>query len=115
MRISSSGDDGGLRIEQYNPYEYGGRRQRRRNTTAGQETPVASASALTHSRRPSGSAQQQQQQLAYSSQAQSVQAGLPIPQPLIYLPPSSPEASNSRQPLIRKRKHEALTAPLAAR
>lgn len=112
MRISSSGDDGGLRIEQYNPYEYGGRRQRRRNTTAGQETPVASASALTHSRRPSGSAQQQQQQLAYSSQAQS---GLPIPQPLIYLPPSSPEASNSRQPLIRKRKHEALAAPLAAR
>jgi len=113
MRISNTGDDGGLRIEQYNPYEYGGRRQRRRNTTAGQETPVASAS--THTRRPSGSAQQQQ--LAYSSQAQaqSVQAALPIPQPLIYLPPSSPEASNSRQPLIRKRKHDALAVPLAAR
>lgn len=112
MRISTAGDDGGLRIEQYNPYEYGGRRQRRRNTTTGQETPVASA--LAHTRRPSGSAPQQQQQ-AYSSQAPSVQAALPIPQPLIYLPPSSPEASNSRQPLIRKRKHEALAAPLAAR
>ena len=116
MRISTTGDEGGLRIEQYNPYEYGGRRQRRRNTTAGQETPVASASSATHTRRPSGSAQQQQ--LAYSSQdqAQSVQAAaLPIPQPLIYLPPSSPEASNSRQPLIRKRKHDALAVPLAAR
>ena len=116
MRISTTGDEGGLRIEQYNPYEYGGRRQRRRNTTAGQETPVASASGVTHThtRRPSGSAQQQQ--LAYSSQdqAQSVQAALPIP-PLIYLPPSSPEASNSRQPLIRKRKHDALAVPLAAR
>ena len=123
MRINSTADDGGLRIEQYNPYEYGGRRQRRRNTTAGQETPVASASTVAHARRPSGSAQQprqqqqqqqQQQQLAYSSQG-PVQSGLPIPQPLIYLPPSSPEASNSRQPLIRKRKHEALAAPLAAR
>jgi hypothetical protein len=31
---------------------------------------------------------------------------------LIYLPPSSPEASNSRQPLIRKRKHDALAAAL---
>jgi len=114
MRISTTGEDGGLRIEQYNPYEYGGRRQRRRNTTAGQETPVASASGPTHTQRPSGSAQQQ---LAYSSQAQaeSVQAALPIPQPLIYLPPSSPEASNSRQPLNRKRKHEALAVPLAAR
>ena len=115
MRISNTGDDGGLRIEQYNPYEYGGRRQRRRNTTAGQETPVASAASATHTRRPSGSGQQQQ--LAYSSQAaaQSVQAALPIPRPLIYLPPSSPEASNSRQPLIRKRKHDALAVPLAAR
>jgi hypothetical protein len=115
MRISTIGDDGGLRIEQYNPYEYGGRRQRRRNTTAGQETPVAPASSATHTRRPSSSAQQHE--LAYSSQAQaqSVQAALPIPQPLIYLPPSSPEASNSRQPVIRKRKHDALAVPLAAR
>lgn len=122
MRISTAGDDGGLRIEQYNPYEYGGRRQRRRNTTGGQETPAVSGSSAsaTHARRPSGSVQQppqQQQQLAYSSQAQaqSVPTALPIRQPLIYLPPSSPEASNSRQPLIRKRKHEALAAPLAAR
>lgn len=115
MRISTTGDDGGLRIEQYNPYEYGGRRQRRRNTTAGQETPVASTSSATHTRRPSSSAQQQQQAYSSQAQAQSVQAALPIPQPLIYLPPSRPEASNSRQPLIRKRKHDTLAVPLAAR